>query len=375
MKVLVRGAAARLRAARASTSSSVEVLEPLGKGSLQQAFEELKEKLEKEGLFAAGAQAAAAHAAAAHRRRHLAHRRRHPGHPARACERALREPRDRDLPRARAGRRRRRRRSCAGIRALNRGGRLRRADRGPRRRQPRGPLGLQRGAGGARAGRVADPDHLRRRPRDRLHDRRLRGRPARAHAVGGGGARGRRPRTSCGARIDGAAAAAPTRRCGLRLARACARGSARVTQHRVFEAERGRIRNHAQRVDELARRARGGPRRARRSARAIARGARGERLEAFRWDRQIAARRERVASLRRAAAQRSVRASRVARAARARRALAGKLDAPVAARRARRAATRSSWTSAGRLAARAAEVAVGDALRIRAAVRARSPRA
>jgi exodeoxyribonuclease VII large subunit len=29
----------------------VEVLEPLGKGSLQQAFEELKEKLEKEGLF------------------------------------------------------------------------------------------------------------------------------------------------------------------------------------------------------------------------------------------------------------------------------------------------------------------------------------
>ena len=51
---------------------SVQVLEPLGKGSLQQAFEELKEKLEREGLFDAGAQAAAADAAALRRRRELA---------------------------------------------------------------------------------------------------------------------------------------------------------------------------------------------------------------------------------------------------------------------------------------------------------------
>ena len=51
MKVLARGAV-RLYAPRGEYQLSVQVIEPLGKGSLQQAFEELKEKLEKEGLFA-----------------------------------------------------------------------------------------------------------------------------------------------------------------------------------------------------------------------------------------------------------------------------------------------------------------------------------
>src|SRR6185503_4829283 len=52
MKVLARGSL-KVYAPRGEYQLSVEVLEPIGKGSLQQAFEELKEKLEKEGLFAA----------------------------------------------------------------------------------------------------------------------------------------------------------------------------------------------------------------------------------------------------------------------------------------------------------------------------------
>jgi exodeoxyribonuclease VII large subunit len=49
-RVLARGAV-RVYAPRGEYQLSVEVLEPLGKGSLQQAFEDLKERLEKEGLF------------------------------------------------------------------------------------------------------------------------------------------------------------------------------------------------------------------------------------------------------------------------------------------------------------------------------------
>jgi len=50
MRVLARGAV-RVYPPRGDYQLTVQVLEPLGKGSLQQAFEELKEKLEKEGLF------------------------------------------------------------------------------------------------------------------------------------------------------------------------------------------------------------------------------------------------------------------------------------------------------------------------------------
>jgi len=52
MKVLARGTL-RVYPPRGSYQLQVQVLEPLGKGSLQQAFEELKQKLEQEGLFAA----------------------------------------------------------------------------------------------------------------------------------------------------------------------------------------------------------------------------------------------------------------------------------------------------------------------------------
>jgi exodeoxyribonuclease VII large subunit len=75
----------------------------------------------------------------------------------------------------------------------------------------------------------------------------------------------------------------------LRLARVRSRVAA-LTQHRVFEAERGRLRTHAQRVDDLARRAEAGlTRRLERGRERYRRTA--ERLEAFRWDRQIAQRR------------------------------------------------------------------------------------
>jgi exodeoxyribonuclease VII large subunit len=50
MKVVARGSL-KVYPPRGEYQLSVEVLEPLGKGALQQAFEELKERLAKEGLF------------------------------------------------------------------------------------------------------------------------------------------------------------------------------------------------------------------------------------------------------------------------------------------------------------------------------------
>ena len=78
----------------------------------------------------------------------------------------------------------------------------------------------------------------------------------------------------------------------LRLARVRARVEA-AAAHRVFAAERGRLRVQAQRVDELVRRGESG------LVRGLERGREGarrlsERLEAFRLDRQLAARRERL---------------------------------------------------------------------------------
>ena len=78
----------------------------------------------------------------------------------------------------------------------------------------------------------------------------------------------------------------------MRVQRTRARVDA-VRSHRVFEAERGRLRTYAQRVDDLARRAETGARRRLEQAgdrrRRIS-----ERLEALRWDRLAAARRERI---------------------------------------------------------------------------------
>jgi exodeoxyribonuclease VII large subunit len=76
------------------------------------------------------------------------------------------------------------------------------------------------------------------------------------------------------------------------LARARARVEAAAT-NRVFAAEQGRVRVKAQRVDELVRRAERGLVHRREHQREGLRRLRG-RLEAFRWDRQIVARRERL---------------------------------------------------------------------------------
>ncbi len=80
----------------------------------------------------------------------------------------------------------------------------------------------------------------------------------------------------------------------LRLARIRARVQG-LTLHRVFEAERGRIRNHAQRVDELARRADTGLGRNLERSRERFRRA-GQRLDAFHWGRQISEKRQRAAA-------------------------------------------------------------------------------
>jgi exodeoxyribonuclease VII large subunit len=78
----------------------------------------------------------------------------------------------------------------------------------------------------------------------------------------------------------------------LRLARTRARVEA-VTSHRVFSAERGRLRTSAQRLDDLAGRAeRALHHHVRRAQEALRRER--DRLEAFRWERQVAERRERV---------------------------------------------------------------------------------
>jgi exodeoxyribonuclease VII large subunit len=66
-----------------------------------------------------------------------------------------------------------------------------------------------------------------------------------------------------------------------------------LTSHRVFEAERGRLRNNAQRVDELVRRSETGLVRQLERARDFFRRA-GHHLAAFGWERQIAERQERV---------------------------------------------------------------------------------
>ena len=147
----------------------------------------------------------------------------------------------------------------------------------------------------------------------------------------------------------------------LRLTRVRARVEA-VTSHRVFTAERGRVRNYAQRVDDLLRRSETAAAnrlsRARDSLRRLR-----ERLEAFRLDRQLEARRERLTPSEerlRSLFRRRLETRRTALAS-----LSGKLDSlsplSVLAR-----GYSLVWDDSGqRLLRRADDAAVGDALRIR----------
>ena len=147
----------------------------------------------------------------------------------------------------------------------------------------------------------------------------------------------------------------------LRLTRVRARVET-VTFHRVFTAERGRLRGQAQRVDELFRRGETGLRRGLERSRDRFRRDR-DRLEAFRWDRQVAARRERLARQgdrlqARLRSEVEVRRTSLGR-------LAAKLDglSPLAVLARGYALV---WDAEGRRLLRdAADVDVGDGLRIR----------
>ena len=171
-----------------------EHLDPHGRGALQLAFEQLKRKLQAEGLFDPA------------RKRPIPALPRKIGivtsldgaalkdiikvlTPA-ASERA---PGHSPVPGAgrRCGRRYRR-----ALKALGQSARRRRHHRRPRRRVDRGSLGVQRRGPRARDCRVPGAGDFRRRPRGRRDDCRLRRRPACADAVGGGGDGGRSRRRS-----------------------------------------------------------------------------------------------------------------------------------------------------------------------------------
>jgi exodeoxyribonuclease VII large subunit len=147
----------------------------------------------------------------------------------------------------------------------------------------------------------------------------------------------------------------------LRLARTRARVESAAV-HRVFAAERNRIRNLAQRTDELLRRSETGLRRGLERGASHARRLR-ERLEAFRLDRQLAARRERMAGLdgRLTAQFRAETERRRARLGRLAASLDGLSPLSVLGR-----GYALVWDEArGRLVRSALEVAPGEALRIR----------
>ena len=157
-------------------------LEPQGLGALQLAFDQLKKRLQEEGLFDRRAQTGAAGASTKNRRRDIARRRRHSRHHQRAAPPAH-ECSDGDSARARAGRRRRARDRPRPEGRRSRPGRGRR-DRRARRRLDRGSLGVQRGDRRARDRALPRPGHLGRGPRNGCDDRRLRGGSSGADAVG-----------------------------------------------------------------------------------------------------------------------------------------------------------------------------------------------
>jgi exodeoxyribonuclease VII large subunit len=355
MKVVARGGL-RIYAPRGEYQLSVEVLEPLGKGSLQQAFEELKEKLEKEGLFDPA------------RKRPL------PRLP--RCVGVVTSPTGaviQDIVRvvsrryanleiliypARVQGEEAAAEIVQGIRALNR---LKGLDviivaRGGGSLEDLWPFNEERVARALAGSKVPtisavghETDYT---IADFVADLRAPTPSAAAeHVI--------QAKDEIGAGID-ALARRQHAAMSLRLTRIRSR-VASLASHRVFEAERGRLRNQAQRVDELLRRGETGLRRRLERARDRVRG-QGQRVEAFRWDRQIADRRERVA--RHAERLRGL-ASAAVDGGRGRLSrLAGKLDSlsPLAVLSRGYALV---WNEEGRLVRQPDEVRMGEALRIR----------
>ena len=356
MKVLARGQV-RVYAPRGEYQISVQVLEPLGKGSLQQAFEELKERLGKEGLFDPA------------RKRPLPMLPRRIGvvsSPTGAVvQDILRVLRARYVnlgvllyparvqgPEA-AGE------VAQGIRALSRLGGL-------------DVLIVARGGGSLEDLWAFNDEQVAR----ALSSSKVPTICAVGHetdfTIADFVADLRAPTPSAAAErvvqakedLVAQIAALESRLAGatrLRFTRVRARVEA-VTSHRVFTAERGRLRSRAQRVDELFRRGETGLHRGLERARDRFRRDR-DRLEAFRWDRQVAARRERLARQRdrlqgRFRSEVEVRRTSLGR-------LAAKLDglSPLAVLARGYALV---WNAEGRrLLRNAADVAVGDGLRVR----------
>jgi exodeoxyribonuclease VII large subunit len=355
MKVLVRGGL-RVYPPRGEYQIQVEVVEPLGKGALQQAFEELKERLSQEGFFAperkrplpmlprcVGVITSPTGAVIQDILRVLSRRYANLGvliYPARVQgEDAAPE-------------------IVQGLRALNR---LRGLDviilaRGGGSLEDLWPFNEERVARAIAASRIPTISAVGHETdftiADFVADHRAPTPSAAAELVV-------KAKEELGARVD-ALRGRLTAAMDLRLARTRARVAA-LTAHRVFEAERGRIRSQASAVAELQRRA--GAALLRLAARdgERLRRTRG-RLEEFRWDRQVAERRRQVEQgtrrlheLLRARAQQG-------QAALARQ--AGKLEtlSPLAVLGRGYAL---AWDGQGRLLRDAEQVAPGDALRLR----------
>jgi exodeoxyribonuclease VII large subunit len=288
-RVLVRGGL-RLYPARGQYQIAVEVIEPLGKGALQQAFEDLKQKLAGEGLFAA------------ERKRPLPALPRRIGVVTSPDGAALRDflkvlsrrfsglhvvvyPARVQGDDA-AGE------IALGVRALDRLGLdvlvVTRGGGSLEDLMAFNEEGVARAIAAARTPVVSAVGH------ETDHTIADFAADLRAPTPSAAAERVIRPRADLSDRVAGL-----DRRLDsslrLRLTRWRSRVEA-VTSHRVFAAERGRIESRAQRVAELRGRAdRGLERRAERARSALARHR--ERLEAFRWDRQVAARRERILTL------------------------------------------------------------------------------
>lgn len=355
MKVLVRGGL-RVYAPRGEYQLQVEVVEPLGKGALQQAFEELKERLAGEGLFdparkrplpmlprCVGVVTSPTGAVIQDILRVLSRRYANLGvlvYPARVQgEEAAAE-------------------IVQGLRALNR---LRGLDviilaRGGGSLEDLWPFNEERVARAIAASKVPTISAVGHETdftiADFVADHRA-PTPSAAAELVVQAKEDLRARVSA---LEGRLGAAMD----LRLTRTRSRVLA-LTAHRVFEAERGRIRGHAHQVAELRRRAEAallrGAERSRDRLRQTS-----ARLEQFRWDRQVAERRDRVQAQARRLHELLRARAQAGRGALGR--LAGKLDtlSPLAVLARGYALV---WDGGGRLLRDAEQVAAGDPLRIR----------